>query len=161
MPTPSKSLLVLSPSSSSAKKHGTKALSFSAVADYYIDIDKGQSAGRPLANPTSYSSNFTIGLSRGEDFKPDSRPSRSIPATLLTSRREVEKLLQNKLLFFHKQMYLVLSYVENAFSSFHDSAPISSAALVGLGGRAVGVKAIGSVDGNGLSWKGRLQASRR
>lgn len=79
----------------------------------------------------------------------------------LTSRREVEKLLQNKLLFFHKQMYLVLSYVENAFSSFHDSAPISSAALVGLGGRAVGVKAIGSVDGNGLSWKGGLQASRR
>ena len=47
----------------------------------------------------------------------------------LTSRREVENLLQNKLLFFHKQMYLVLSYVENAFSSFHDSAPISSAAL--------------------------------
>lgn len=58
-------------------------------------------------------------------------------------------------------MYLVLSYVENAFSSFHDSAPISSAALVGLGGRAVGVKAIGSVDGNGLSWKGGLQAERR
>lgn len=26
-------------------------------------------------------------------------------------------------------MYLVLSYVENAFSSFHDSAPILSAAL--------------------------------
>lgn len=33
---------------------------------------------------------------RGEDFKPDSRPSRSIPATLLTSLGEVEKLLQNQ-----------------------------------------------------------------
>lgn len=48
-----------------------------------------------------------------------------------------------------------------AFSSFHDSAPIESAAVTSLGGRAVGVKAIGSVDGNGLSWKGGLQASRR
>lgn len=37
-------------------------------------------------------------------------------------------LLQNKLLF-HRQMYLVLSYVENAFSSFDDSAPITSTAL--------------------------------
>ena len=37
---------------------------------------------------------------RGEEFKPDSRPSRYIPATLLTSLGEVElkKLWQNKLL---------------------------------------------------------------
>lgn len=52
-------------------------------------------------------------------------------------------------------MYLVLSYVENGTRSFHDSAPISSAALLGRGGGALGVKAIGSIDGNGLlSWKG-------
>ena len=38
---------------------------------------------------------------RGEEFKPDSRPSRSIPATLLTSLGEVElkKLLQNQQLW--------------------------------------------------------------
>lgn len=37
---------------------------------------------------------------RGEELKPDSRPSRSLPATLLTSLGEVElkKLWQNKLL---------------------------------------------------------------
>jgi hypothetical protein len=48
-----------------------------------------------------------------------------------------------------------------AFSSFHDSAAIESAAVAGLGGRAVGVKAIGSVLGNGLTRNGRLKASRR
>lgn len=35
---------------------------------------------------------------------------------------------------------------------------MESAALAGLGGRAVGVKAIGSVLGNGLTRNGRLKA---
>lgn len=46
-----------------------------------------------------------------------------------------------------------------AFSSFYDSAAMESAALAGLGGRAVGVKAMGSVLGNGLTRNGRLSAS--
>lgn len=48
-----------------------------------------------------------------------------------------------------------------AFSSFHDSAAMESAAVAGLGGRAVGIKAIGSVLGNGLTRNGRLKASKR
>lgn len=58
--------------------------------------------------------------------------------------------------------FILLTYglVERkaAFSSFHDSAAMESAAVAGLGGRAVGVKAIGSVLGNGLTRNGRLKA---